>query len=407
MSHTAQDANGIGAAIRAHGGKGNAEKVMASPSKPRRLTHSTTASTLKKSMAATSSNNFHEGHSTFSRPSSLALSFDEKVAMRLNISNHNSTNQLISSMFLPGVNQITSSEKIQQRSIKTQLDSDHHKNTAFKPVFAPRKEITVPTLKSNKNSSNSNDRKTRNRKNTRQTNRKIGKAVPHSSHHTRRKQWVLNPFRQEDEEIMLSQRTHNSRRWSHVFPKGEIEFKRQSGPNWKSLCQPAILPLTIDVYPTPQELKDETKYSINDYNIDLKAIGTHYTSSDLLMEMVRQRIVQGFQIVPHSVLAKSRRGVGDSNESKRLQHSKKYMATTTPAEIQHSLSMGHVIHTLTFNPTKDSVEVNQYFAKNANNQKVKPFDYKYNLWMPLTGRYQHVSQVFQRFPAEYPVSLFL
>lgn len=46
---------------------------------------------------------------------------------------------------------------------------------------------------------------------------------------SRRKRWVLNPFRQEDEEEVLAKRTHNSRRWSHVFPKGEIEFKRHAG----------------------------------------------------------------------------------------------------------------------------------------------------------------------------------
>ena len=53
--------------------------------------------------------------------------------------------------------------------------------------------------------------------------------------HSRRKQWVLNPFRQEDEDEVLSKRNYNSRRWSHVFPQGEIEFKRHAGPNFKSV----------------------------------------------------------------------------------------------------------------------------------------------------------------------------
>lgn len=48
----------------------------------------------------------------------------------------------------------------------------------------------------------------------------------HHSHRHRRKQWVLNPFRQEDEDEVLAKRTHNRRRWSHVFPIGEAEFKR-------------------------------------------------------------------------------------------------------------------------------------------------------------------------------------
>lgn len=101
-------------------------------------------------------------------------------------------------------------------------------------------------------------------------------------------------------------------RWSHVFPPGKVEFKHSpgmfrqlpfpvsfspplphslssrpirrrrpsfshlvyhprlhsslpsffppsfapsSGPNWKSLCQPAILPLTTDYLPTPEQLR--------------------------------------------------------------------------------------------------------------------------------------------------------
>lgn len=75
-----------------------------------------------------------------------------------------------------------------------------------------------------------------------QSNRK----PPHQqSFRHRQKSWVLNPFRQEDEEEVLAKRTHNRRRWSHVFPLGEDEFKRHAGPNWKSLCQPAICELVV------------------------------------------------------------------------------------------------------------------------------------------------------------------
>lgn len=59
------------------------------------------------------------------------------------------------------------------------------------------------------------------------------KSHHHHSYRHRRKVWALNPFRQEDEDEVLAKRTHNRRRWSHVFPLGEDEFKRRSGPNWK------------------------------------------------------------------------------------------------------------------------------------------------------------------------------
>ena len=89
----------------------------------------------------------------------------------------------------------------------------------------------------------------------------------------------VNPFRKEDEEKVLKPNpnhilnyccphsyssssspspspssqvlkklTHNRRRWSHVFPAGELEFKL-GALNWKSLSTPAILPLTTDYMP--------------------------------------------------------------------------------------------------------------------------------------------------------------
>jgi hypothetical protein len=94
-----------------------------------------------------------------------------------------------------------------------------------------------------------------------------------------------------------------------VFPPGEIEFKRDTGPNWKSLCQPAILPLTIDFHPSPQELNNPEKFHFQFYDLLLSATDhSYYTShSELLMEMVRQRLVQDFQIVPQSIIKESKR----------------------------------------------------------------------------------------------------
>jgi hypothetical protein len=116
----------------------------------------------------------------------------------------------------------------------------------------------------------------------------------------------LNPFKQQDEEAVLAVKSHNRRRWSHVFPLGEIEFKRHAGPNWNSLSQPAILPLTIDYYPPPQELMT---FLIRTWDIPVADIERgHYKShADLMMEMIRQRITQDYQLVPPSVVQESRR----------------------------------------------------------------------------------------------------
>ena len=105
---------------------------------------------------------------------------------------------------------------------------------------------------------------------------------------------------------MLAEKSHNRRRWSHVFPLGEIEFKRHAGPNWKSLSQPAILPLTIDYYPPPQELNS---FLIRPWDISLADLdrAQYKSHSELIMEMIRQRLTQDYQVVPQSVVQESRR----------------------------------------------------------------------------------------------------
>jgi hypothetical protein len=117
-----------------------------------------------------------------------------------------------------------------------------------------------------------------------------------------------------------------------VFPPGEIEFKHSPGPNWKSLCQPAILPLTTDYLPSSDMLtRDYTEgiYTITLPDMDDPTViktfrcvcvvveaspvcetpgekppnPTDYvmtcrrSHSELLQEMVCQRLTQDFQLV--------------------------------------------------------------------------------------------------------------
>ena len=118
---------------------------------------------------------------------------------------------------------------------------------------------------------------------------------------------ACNPFRQSDEDEVLAKKSHNRRRWSHVFPAGEVEFKRHSGPIWNSLTAPAILPLSVDYFPSPQELKDEGTFQFNPYTVTLSGIeNKHYsTHAELMMEMVRQRVAQDYQIVTEDAVKDS------------------------------------------------------------------------------------------------------
>mmetsp|Transcript_8359 Transcript_8359/g.17809 ORF Transcript_8359/g.17809 Transcript_8359/m.17809 type:complete len:2336 (+) Transcript_8359:221-7228(+) len=211
----------------------------------------------------------------------------------------------------------------------------------------------------------------------------------HSNHHNntqrhRRKHWVLNPFRQEDEDEVLAKRTHNRRRWSHVFPLGEAEFKRHAGPNWKSLCQPAILPITIDFHPSPQELQDRDKYRVKQYSVTLPSMDeTHYTShTELLDELVLQRLIQDYQIVPWDIIQQNGRR---SDAAENI--------------LQHTLSMGHKIQRLSYNPSQDSVDVVQYYANFAENEN--PQTCRYYLWSALRQDYVSVSQTFTKYTSPY------
>lgn len=47
-----------------------------------------------------------------------------------------------------------------------------------------------------------------------------------ASSKTSKKKKAFNPFRQQDEDAVLAEKSHNRRRWSHVFPATEVEFKR-------------------------------------------------------------------------------------------------------------------------------------------------------------------------------------
>jgi hypothetical protein len=56
-------------------------------------------------------------------------------------------------------------------------------------------------------------------------NRTGGRGSPHGSLKgtvASREKQAFNPFRQSDEDEVLAKRSHNRRRWSHVFPAGEV-----------------------------------------------------------------------------------------------------------------------------------------------------------------------------------------
>jgi hypothetical protein len=105
------------------------------------------------------------------------------------------------------------------------------------------------------------------------------------------KQSSINPFRMKDGEKYLNSITHNRRRWSHVFPEGKQDKVVDYGLNWKSLTQPAVLPLNTDYLPSIKEL--ESNYNVHQYTISIDRYESPFVSvKAALQELVCQRLSQ-------------------------------------------------------------------------------------------------------------------
>lgn len=219
-----------------------------------------------------------------------------------------------------------------------------------------------------------------------------------------RRKKAFNPFRQQDEDEVLAKKSHNRRRWSHVFPLGEIEFKRHAGPNWKSLSSPAILPLSIDYFPSRHEIDHNYTFSI--YNVTLSEFeNTPYSSNeDFLMEMVRQRLTQDYQVVPRSHVDLSNFGHGLVRDGLTNRGAGTPEITTADggAVIRQFLSMGYSLQVLTYDPSADIIEVTRYDSKIARqNSGANTFKYQYLCWCQERQRYTKVTQSFQKYADPY------
>ena len=104
---------------------------------------------------------------------------------------------------------------------------------------------------------------------------------------------ILNPSNPSMEKTKNLHSISSLGRWQHVFPRP----LRTSKMKWKSLCSPAMVPLTTASFPGVEHL--EQMCTKNDYHIvSRSATGTEHTASRVLLhEMVALRICQGYQFI--------------------------------------------------------------------------------------------------------------
>lgn len=102
-----------------------------------------------------------------------------------------------------------------------------------------------------------------------------------------RAKYGANPFRKEDGISYQAMRNQSRLRWAHVFHEaGSLEL------NWKSLSQPALLPLTTSFLPSVQDIYKNYEVAANYSKIlvdDMNICGFD-NHANLLMEMICQRL---------------------------------------------------------------------------------------------------------------------
>jgi hypothetical protein len=166
----------------------------------------------------------------------------------------------------------------------------------------------------------------------------------------------LNPFTLE---LKPAPPASNRRRWEHLWVRHSIQFdfleSDPSGPHWKSLTQPASLPLTTSYFPSQKDLKDH--FHFYSHSVDPDDSVHEMPLEAHLTEHIAQRLVQGAQIM--------------------LQDG----ATLNPNNAY--LSAGNSFHNLTIK--QPNIIVNWYVAKNKVLQH-EPIQYKYFLWTEHTSR---------------------
>lgn len=131
---------------------------------------------------------------------------------------------------------------------------------------------------------------------------------------------------------------------------------------------------------------------------------SYYNSySELLSEMVIQRIIQDYQIVSQDVLDERYQRTEFKKKSAAAKRSgpplksftlrSALMAQSNESSVQHILSMGHNVVYLRYNKSAEVIEVVQYHAKFANDDSSNTYTYRYLLWMPLSTDFQPVAAI--------------
>ena len=217
-----------------------------------------------------------------------------------------------------------------------------------------------------------------------------------------------NPFnpsssalRDEEDESdpFLVMEEQDTLRWRNLFPKGKGQVKDVFHTKahalglrevmWRSLQSPGVLPLTTDIMPTANDLANF--YSVNFYTLTLPEDYTdeeYNDDTDLLKEMVAQRLSQDFQLVSNTAAGHMHRSSGSpgraltSSPSRVLASEADSLGTSSTI----TLSLGHQLHVLRYDSLSRNIEVQRYVHVSRTSPSAELRQkYCYLMWDDLEG----------------------
>ncbi|KAI9205484.1 uncharacterized protein BJ171DRAFT_61793 [Polychytrium aggregatum] len=213
-------------------------------------------------------------------------------------------------------------------------------------------------------------------------------------------QCIINPYNFQGHHAPASS---NSTRWKHVYPNEYgRDVKKDDSTNWKSLCTPACLPLTTDYFPMINEPANGSKSNASEslyreysYLVSpSEDIGPYQVNNIteqervaiLLIELIAQRLSQGFQLILPSSIEQSQKAQPQSQRS-LPETSQSFLEASSQLVTGNKrifpennvytrlflsspcyLSLGDQVHKLFFDSTGKNVEVKRHI-RNVQYQK--------------------------------------
>jgi hypothetical protein len=155
------------------------------------------------------------------------------------------------------------------------------------------------------------------------------------------------------------------------------------------------------LYSFPSQQEVDHNFTFNYYNITLSEFedSPYSSNQDFLMEMVRQRLTQDYQLVPLS-------HVNASNYRRQSMNRTVSAAVVdvdgTAGIMRQFLSMGHRLQVLTYDPSADVIEVTIYDAKTTREASgANSFMYRYHCFCQETQTFSRVVQTFEKYADPY------